>query len=102
MSTVEQVNSEIARKLETEAVDDVVRISANDGSGNYCIMPQKFVDTCMEKVKKFEVFEDDTWIVTYPKCGTTWTQEMIWMLINNLNYDQAMSEDLFVRSPFLE
>ena len=27
-----------------------------------------------KKVYNFKVRPDDIWIITYPKCGTTWTQ----------------------------
>ena len=27
-----------------------------------------------EKIYNFKVKPDDIWIITYPKCGTTWTQ----------------------------
>ena len=31
----------------------------------------------------------DVWLVTPPKCGTTWTQEMVWLLANDLDYEAA-------------
>lgn len=34
--------------------------------------------------------------------GTTWTQEMVWLLGNHLNYEKAKSEELHKRFPFLE
>jgi hypothetical protein len=101
MYTIEPLNSELAKKLETEVIVNLMKIKDND-SDNYCMMPQKFIETCLERVKNFEVFEDDVWVVTYPKCGTTWTQELVWMVNNGLNYEKAMKEDLYVRSPFLE
>merc|ERR1719341_37723 len=41
--------------------------------------------------------------MTYPKCGTTWTQEMVWTMLHNPDLDcDLSSKDLYVRSPFLE
>lgn len=34
--------------------------------------------------------------------GTTWTQEMIWLLTNNIDFEKANSTYLHLRFPFLE
>lgn len=41
-------------------------------------------------------------IATYPRSGTTWTQEMVWLICNNLDFDAARSEPLTKRFPFFE
>jgi len=64
------------------------------------IMPkayQKMADTILN----FEVRPDDIWIITYPKCGTTWTQEIVWNIMNDMNQELGKLP-LFARSPFLE
>ncbi|XP_052867047.1 luciferin sulfotransferase-like [Anopheles cruzii] len=48
------------------------------------------------------VFEDDVWVASYPKSGTTWCQEMVWLLCNDLNFEAARAESLRTRYPFLE
>lgn len=55
----------------------------------------------IDKIQMFNVKSDDAWIVTYPKCGTTWMAELMWLLRNNLDYEGARA-DLYSRIPFLE
>lgn len=56
----------------------------------------------LHKVHDIDVYEDDVWLVTLPKCGTTWMQELLWLVLNNFDFATAKSEHLEIRSPFLE
>merc|ERR1711892_345448 len=50
---------------------------------------------------KLEVRPSDVWVVTYPKCGTTWTQEMVWQVVNKVDLEGGKTE-LGERFPFIE
>ncbi|XP_026829310.1 sulfotransferase 1C4 isoform X2 [Ooceraea biroi] len=50
----------------------------------------------------FKARPDDTWVLSYPRSGTTWTQELVWLLSNNLDFDTAKKNLLAERFPFLE
>ena len=65
-------------------------------------MPQSFVDLDLERIKNMEIFEDDVWVVSYMKSGTTWTQEMTWLIANDLDYKAAGRIRIDKRFPFLE
>lgn len=44
----------------------------------------------------------DVFVASYPRSGTTWTQELIWLVVNDLNYEKAAEIPLTERYPFLE
>ncbi|EDW92367.2 LOW QUALITY PROTEIN: uncharacterized protein Dyak_GE14312 [Drosophila yakuba] len=67
----------------------------------FCRLADTF-QPILDRVYDFEVREDDVWIVTLPKCGTTWMQELAWLVINECDFETAKSVDLTHRSPFLE
>ncbi|XP_065352502.1 luciferin sulfotransferase-like [Cloeon dipterum] len=66
-----------------------------------CLLSSIFPQVAKE-ISDFEVHPNDTWVITFPKCGTTWTQEMVWLLQNNLDFDRAKEISLSDRFPFLE
>lgn len=66
-----------------------------------CLLVRKFKQLA-ERIRDFSVYPDDIWIVTYPKGGTTWAQEMVWLLANGLDYETAKAVDINQRSPYFE
>ncbi|XP_058820907.1 luciferin sulfotransferase [Topomyia yanbarensis] len=63
--------------------------------------PSKY-EQAAEHFYGFEARASDVWIATFPRSGTTWTQEMVWMICNKLNAQAARSEPLAKRVPFFE
>nr|KAG5698016.1 hypothetical protein BaRGS_005834 [Batillaria attramentaria] len=56
----------------------------------------------LNNVKTFPVREDDVFIVTYPKAGTTWLQEILWIVMHEGNFAEATKKPVYLRSPFIE
>lgn len=36
----------------------------------------------VDAIKNLKLFPDDTWVVTYPKCGTTWAQQIVKLILS--------------------
>ncbi|XP_063822170.1 sulfotransferase 1E1-like [Ostrinia nubilalis] len=45
---------------------------------------------------------DDIWVVSFPRSGTTWVQEMVWMIAKDFDYETSKDVLLVNRFPFLE
>ncbi|XP_047988801.1 sulfotransferase 1C4-like [Leguminivora glycinivorella] len=55
-----------------------------------------------ENFKNMVIRPDDVWVATFPRSGTTWTQEIVWLLMNNFDFDKATKTPLHNRYMFLE
>ncbi|XP_070541049.1 sulfotransferase 1 family member D1-like isoform X1 [Ptychodera flava] len=76
-------------------------------------LPQKFVSDGVtfpgyvrkdlkEAIEKFECRDDDVYVVTYPKSGTTWAIEMVSLILNNADTEYNLSLEQMARVPVLE
>ena len=103
MSTVNNGWNEITEeeKQRIEKCFDVSQIKDLVRHDSGFVITRYFAEHLQDRVRNFELRDDDIWIVTYPKSGTTWTQELVWMLINEVDQEQAQTPQ-FLRSPFLE
>nr|CAH0104482.1 unnamed protein product [Daphnia galeata] len=65
------------------------------------VMPPSYARNA-EKIYRMQPRNDDVWLLTFPKCGTTWTCELLWLLQNNCDFEAAGKTGLTIRTPFLE
>lgn len=56
----------------------------------------------MNDMKTFHVKKDDLYLISYPKAGTTWTQEIISMVTHDGDEQKVNQTHVFYRFPFLE
>lgn len=66
------------------------------------VLPTSWIDTIVNDVPWFEVRPDDVWVVSFPKAGTTWLQEIVYLLCNDFDFEKAKAETIEVRFPYLE
>ncbi|XP_070543220.1 sulfotransferase 1B1-like [Ptychodera flava] len=66
----------------------------------------KLMWTCMpstlDALKTFEVRDDDVFLVTYPKAGTTWLQELVSLISMDGDIDEVVDIPVDARAPHLE
>ena len=66
---------------------------------NGLLVPIAVQQDTVDQLKNFQLYPDDVWVVTYPKCGTTWMQQIVRLIRNNGVQDDVI---LSAAAPYLE
>lgn len=83
-------------------MDRAFRIENNFfDAGKGCILPKRYADIS-EKVKNLKIRSDDVFICSFPRTGSTWLTEVLWLLAHDLDYEGAGKVVQQVRNPTLE
>lgn len=56
----------------------------------------------IERIKNFKVQEDDVFLCGFPRSGTTFTQEMIWLITHDFDFEKANLIDCYNRAQWFE
>nr|XP_018909916.1 PREDICTED: estrogen sulfotransferase [Bemisia tabaci]XP_018909917.1 PREDICTED: estrogen sulfotransferase [Bemisia tabaci] len=88
----------VAKKLDTMFGVENCLIEVYPGK---VLVPPKYKDLG-ERIRKMTVRPDDTFLVSLPRTGSTWAQEMVWCVGNDLDFKKATEVLSSVRTPLLE
>lgn len=56
----------------------------------------------LKEIRKFTVRADDVWVISWPRSGTTWVQEIVYLIQTNLDLDLEAVKNIEQRFAFLE
>lgn len=91
----ENINVDLIQRYKGQP-DGFVRV----GPENFVLFAayKDYADT----IYNFEARSNDVFVCTHPRSGTTWTQEIVWLICNDLDYKTAFDLMLNKRFPYLE
>lgn len=55
-------------------------------------VPKYIKQEGVDELKGLQLYPDDVWVVSYPKCGTTWTQQIVRLIRNSGERDDTKIE----------
>ncbi|XP_036445727.1 amine sulfotransferase-like [Colossoma macropomum] len=68
----------------------------------YVFVTEKLIVEHIDSLQNFEIRDSDVFLVTYPKSGTIWTQNIILLICESDNRDEAEQSNNPEKMPWLE
>lgn len=95
------------RDVEPKLAEDLMKQFTGEHTGFVQVgpkgyfLPNKFKQEASH-IYNMPLRRDDVFVASYPRSGTTWTQELVWMVAKDLDYEASDATPLVERFPFLE
>ncbi|XP_014359001.2 luciferin sulfotransferase [Papilio machaon] len=95
------------KRVESKTAEELMKYFTGEHTGFVRVgpkgyfMPHKYTQQA-SNIYNMEVRPSDIFVTSYPRSGTTWTQELVWMVANDLDYETSNAIPLTERYPFLE
>ena len=100
-STVPLLDEEVSRlRVFYESVMQQGQSQLRANPGN--VLLPKAYEKFKDRFRSWHVRPDDVYVCSFPKNGTTWTQELVWLVQNGADLETEKSVSLDQRVPFLE
>ncbi|XP_011559641.3 sulfotransferase 1B1 [Plutella xylostella] len=95
------------RDVEPELADELMKYFTGELTGFVQVGPKRYFLPNKYKQEARNIYNmpvrpTDIFVASYPRSGTTWTQELVWMVANDLDYEKSDAIPLTERYPFLE
>ncbi|CAH0563688.1 unnamed protein product [Brassicogethes aeneus] len=91
-------SKDIIRQVETHLIQpDNLR---HAGPKKYVC--DKYYEKYKDEIYNFPIKNTDVWVITIGRSGTTVTQEMVWQICNDLDFEKASKTPLIERFPYFE
>ncbi|KAI5632731.1 sulfotransferase domain-containing protein [Phthorimaea operculella] len=93
--------------VESKANEELIKYFTGEFTGFVHVgpkkytLPHKFKEEAA-KIYNMPIRSEDVFVVTFPRSGTTWTQELVWMIANDMNYAKSDAVRLLERFPFID
>ncbi|XP_063631922.1 luciferin sulfotransferase-like [Cydia splendana] len=73
---------------------------ARFGDSGY-LLPASYNDDA-DDTRNMTVRPDDVWLTSYPRSGTNWTLELMWLLMNDIDFDASKKTPIHIKRILLE
>lgn len=88
-------------ELMENLAEELKNVTFKMGSVQGVPLPESTCDI-WDQIHNFQAREDDILIATFPKAGTTWTQEIVDLIMLNGDVEKSMRAPCFVKVPFID
>uniref|UniRef100_A0A7M5UNK0 Sulfotransferase domain-containing protein n=1 Tax=Clytia hemisphaerica TaxID=252671 RepID=A0A7M5UNK0_9CNID len=95
----ELIHDEDVLKVRNQSIDDELHNLSIIHPYGYTL-PERYVQY-HQRIQEFDILDDDVFIATHQKCGTTWMTELVWRVRNDPEFKETKAS-LKERVPFLE